>query len=103
MNVGVFNYLRHGTRHGFSHLGFAFACLIVVVLDEVAERQEWLDSMKQMGKTDQYEPIIRAQISERVAEMRKMDRERAAVHGFDRVPSSSSSSNSLIADGSDRH
>lgn len=38
--------------------------LIVSVLDEIEERVQFLEHMKQLGKGAQYESLIRSQIAE---------------------------------------
>uniref|UniRef100_A0A7S4F5R9 Uncharacterized protein n=2 Tax=Chrysotila carterae TaxID=13221 RepID=A0A7S4F5R9_CHRCT len=43
------------------------------IVDEVAERQEFLDSMAKMGKGTEYEAKIRGEIAERLADLKKLD------------------------------
>eukprot|EP00761_Pharyngomonas_kirbyi_P009687 gb/GECH01009705.1/.p1 GENE.gb/GECH01009705.1/~~gb/GECH01009705.1/.p1 ORF type:complete len:201 (+),score=74.21 gb/GECH01009705.1/:1-603(+) len=47
------------------------------LVEEVEDRKQWLDQMKALGEGKKWEPIIRAQITELVQEMKKIDKERS--------------------------
>lgn len=46
-------------------------------LQEIEERMSWLNEMRQLGNASQYEHIVKAQCSELLLEMKKINKERA--------------------------
>lgn len=49
------------------------------VVQEIEERKEFLEAMRQAGKGKEYEALMKAQISERVAEMKALDKQEQHV------------------------
>lgn len=71
---------RHGRRSGQGSAPAGGAAkseeeeLRAQIADEVAERQQFLDDMRTLGKANEYEAQINAQIAERLDDLKRLDK-----------------------------